>query len=338
MSRGFELLVSRCWFALSRGRLRKRRKILYALTPTHRNVGDHAQAIAIRRWLHSHFPELPLIEVNDRRAARLLPALQWLVRDGDLVLLHSGGNLGDRYPRIEHTRRALVRAFPRNRIISLPQTISFSDTERGQAERAATQQVYNAHPNLTLIGRDERSAALARDLFPTAQVLCVPDFVLSLDEPPAEPSAGHVQALLCLRDDEESALGPAGREAVARRLPYPCTTFDTTLPGPIRAESRERLLEQTLERFRAAGLVVTDRFHGAIFAVLCRKACVVLPTVDHKLTAGVRWFDDVPFVALAPGLDAVADVAERCLAVTDRTVPDWNALYFDTLPARLGLR
>lgn len=337
LSRWLEQAVSRRWFAVSHWRLRKRRKILYALTPTHPNVGDHAQAVAIRRWLDKHFPDLPVIEASDRRAARLLPVLQWLIRDGDIVFLHSGGNLGDRYPRIENTRRALVAAFPRNRVISLPQTISFSDTDRGRAEREVSQRVYNAHPDLTIMGRDERSAGLAHELFPKAHVLCVPDFVLSLNEPPTERREGRAQALLCFRRDEESALSPAGREAIGRRLPCVCTAFDTTVGGRVRSENREALLEQTLERFRSADLVVTDRLHGVVFAVLCRKACVVLPTVDHKLTASVRWFDDVSFVALASSLDAVPAVAERCLAMAERTVPDWNALYFDRLPEQLGL-
>ena len=89
--------------------------------------------------------------------------------------------------------------------------------------------------------------------------------------------------------------------------------------------------------FRSAEPVVTDRFHGAIFPVLCRRPCVILGAGDHKLTAGASWFEGLRFVAVASRPEDVPALAERCLAAEDRTTPDWRAECFAVLPGKLDL-
>jgi pyruvyl transferase EpsI len=328
------------WFAAARFSLahrgiRERRKVVYALTPTPglRNVGDHAQAVAIHRWIARHYPGLPVLEVDKKESERHLAALTRLVREDDLVLLHSGGNLGDRGQWSERVRRGLIQAFPRNRIVSLPQTIFFSDTPRGREEREITRRIYAAHPRLTIIGRDPVSGALAAELFPRARTFALPDFVLSLPgDPPRAPPEGAPKVLLCLRRDDESALSEADRDALGAALKLPCTRFDTTLERRIPTARRERILDETLALFRAHDAVVTDRYHGLIFAVLCRRPAVVLPTVDHKLTSAFHWFTDVPFVRLAASTAAVPGLLREVLASPRAGGPDWNAQYFDRLP------
>ena len=176
------------WFAYVRRRLRHRRKILYAITPPPRlnNVGDHAQVIAIHIWLKKNFPRLPIIEMDKDQARYYLPALRWLIQPDDIVFLHSGGNLGDRGIWSESIRRLLISTFTRNQIVSLPQTIYFSDTSNGNKEREKTRRIYATHPNLTIIARDPQSGELATELFPKAQTFCMPDFVLSLPSIPSE--------------------------------------------------------------------------------------------------------------------------------------------------------
>lgn len=327
------------WFAYTHRHLRRQSKILYALTPQPdlRNVGDHAQAIAIGAWLRKHFPELSVIEMDKQRSKYLLPALRWLVQTGDVVFLHSGGNMGDRGTASEAVRRLIISSFPRNKIVSLPQTIYFSDTQTGVEEQENTRRIYATHPNLTIIGRDPRSGELAAELFPKAQVFCMPDFVLSMTTKQLKKKNTLPKTLLCLRLDNESALTPEQRKEIATHLPYSCTYYDTTLDSPIELNQREVVLESALDLFRASDVVVTDRYHGLIFAVLCRKPCVVLRTVDHKLTSAMHWFKGVPFILFAKNLDEIPSLVEHLLTVESREVPDWNAIYFDKIPHLTGL-
>lgn len=326
-------------FAYSQKDLKNKPKIIYSLTPPPylKNVGDHAQVIAIRAWLDKHFDKLPIMEMDKDRGHYFLPALRWLVNSEDIFFLHSGGNLGDRGKWSEGMRREIIRTFERNQIISLPQTIFFSDTPDGQAEAEISRRIYGRHPNLTIIGRDLRSGELAAQLFPHAKTFCMPDFVLSL--PPKQANLGPdlPQVLLCLRLDVESALTPAQRQEIGAILPYQCTYYDTTLEKNIDLEQREATLDETLTKFLAANIVVTDRYHGLIFAVLCQKPCVVLRTVDHKLTSAIHWFEDIPNVMFAQSLAEIPQLVERCLQIENSKTINWSKTYFDKIPQLVGL-
>ncbi|VEP13232.1 Exopolysaccharide biosynthesis protein [Hyella patelloides LEGE 07179] len=333
-------IIDNLTFAYSHKKLKNQKKIIYTLTPPPylKNIGDHAQVIAIRAWLNKHFSKFPVIEMDKNRGHYLLPALQWLVQPDDIFFLHSGGNLGDRGKWSEGMRREMISTFPNNQIISLPQTIFFSDTPSGQAEKEISRSIYASHPNLTLIGRDPRSGELAAELFPQAQTFCMPDFVLSLPLRSSKQRNDPPQILLCLRLDIESALTPKQRQEIGDSLPYECTYYDTTLEKEIAIERREATLDDTLKHFLAADIVVTDRYHGLIFTVLCQKPCVVLQTVDHKLTSAIHWFKDIPSVMFAQNLDEIPSLVENCLKIESQKTIDWSGTYFDKIPQLVGLQ
>jgi len=319
--------------------LRRQPKILYATTPNCglKNIGDQAQAVAIRAWLDRHAPHLPVIEVDKKESIDYLSVLRELMRPQDLVLLHSGGNLGDRWLWSEEVRRRIIEAFPGNRVVSLPQTIFFSDTPEGRHEEALSRRIYNAHPNLTIIGRDPHSGELAAELFPNAETFAAPDFVLSLPPRDATPPRPEPSVLFCLRRDKETVLTEPQRRKLEAALPYATTRFDTTIEEEIPRDRRRDILDRTLDLFHGADAVVTDRYHGLIFAVLCRRPCVVIPTVDHKLTSAFEWFSTVRFIRLARRLEDVPSLVDECLHVPDRDVPDWNTEHFDPLAERLRI-
>jgi pyruvyl transferase EpsI len=312
-------------------------RAIYALTPTAslRNVGDQAQVVAIERWLARHYPDHPIVELDKNLVLGCIDMLKQRVTPRDLIFLHSGGNLGDRGRWSEAARREMIAGFPDNRIVSLPQTIFFSDTTLGRHERAISEKVYGHHPKLTIIGRDQVSGQLAAELFPTAQIATLPDFVLSLKagDFALEPDPAHAdRIMLCLRQDDESTFDQTRRLEIMAALERPATLYDTTLDHAIPAADRTRILTETLSLFSGHQAVVTDRFHGLIFAILCRKPAVVLPTVDHKLTSAIAWFKDIPNVQLCRELSDVPATLDRVLATPVARYPDFNALYFDRLP------
>ncbi len=328
-----------CTFLFRNARLFRVQKILYALTPPAGlpNVGDHAQAIAIHRWLGKHFPELPVVEVDKNESTWLMPVLRRFVNPEDIIFLHSGGNLGDRGLWSERARRAIIASFPANQIVSLPQTIYFSDTPKGREERQRTVEIYARHPRLTVIARDRRSGEIAAELFPNATTMTVPDFVLSLHSHVNESRNEPLRILLCLRLDNESSITELDRQRIAASLPYQTTRYDTTLPRPLRPRDREGELSRTLDVFQAHDAVVTDRYHGVIFAILCGKPTVVVPTVDHKLTSAMDWFRGLPQVRMVDSPGEIPEALEEVLGVESPAFVDWNALYFDRLPEHIGL-
>lgn len=347
MSRRLIPASLRRWF----GRLRNRRrirtfahpgpKIVYALTPPQglRNIGDHAQAVAIHAWLRKHFPDRPVLEITKTETHYCLGQLRRVMGPDDLIFLHSGGNLGDRGIWSETGRRNIIKQCLDNPIISLPQTIFFSDTPDGRRQRAISRQIYSLHPRLTVIGRDLESGKIAAELFPSATTFAMPDFVLSLDretqsKPPGAPQ-GSPKVLLCLRRDNESTLSDEDKQRLPTLLRATTELYDTTLDKPIELSQRESLLQETLDYFTSFDAVVTDRYHGLIFAVLCHVPTVVLRTVDHKLVSAVDWFSDIRAVKFAQSLEEVPSLLDEIISSAFEGVPDWNTLYFDPLADRV---
>lgn len=287
--------------------------ILYVLTPppTLANVGDHAQAVAIIQWLERLLPDTPWVELDKKHVPHLFGVLRHFVRAEYDIVVHSGGNMGDLGVWSEGLRTKLVRAFPNNRIISLPQTVSFSDTAEGRQLLRASISAYESHRNLVLVARDHRSLELARTWFRGATVDICPDFVLNYDYSRSS-ALRNGRCLLCLRHDSESVIDAEAIQTKIEEMDMEWDPYDTTLSKPIRVSQRSRVLHETLHRFARYSLVVTDRFHGLIFAVLARTPVVVLPTVDHKLESGVEWFEGFDRVVYCEDLH-IARCAHRAV-------------------------
>lgn len=318
-------------------------KIIYALTPPPElsNIGDHAQVFAIQKWFKLHFPNMPVLEVDKNETIEAQKILLNSISPDDIIFLHSGGNLGDRGMWSETGRRLIINNFKKNRIISLPQTIYFSDTEEGRKQQAISSQIYASHPHLTIIGRDEQSGELARELFPKATVFTAPDFVLSLnlddfDLAPSQSNNGKVIA--CLRQDKESIFSIEERIRISTSLTKSATLTDTTLNQPILETERFNIIKKFLANILEHEAMITDRFHGLIFSVIAQKPTVVLPTVDHKLTSAINWFRDIDNVDFISNSQDISKSLELVLNKSNITTPDFNACYFNVLPDLLDLR
>lgn len=316
-------------------------KIIYALTPPALlpNIGDHAQVVAIYKWLQKNYPNTPIIEVDKDDCINQVELLKKHVNNDDLIFIHSGGNLGDRGIWSETGRRNIIENFPNNKIVVLPQTIYFSDTETGNKEKEVSKEIYNKHKSLTVIGRDYESLELAKELFPNAKPFAIPDFVLSLkkEEYSLDHSSPSKKALFCLRDDSESIFSQEEKDKFPGSVGLePYDFFDTTLPHSLELDQRNEYVQKTLNLFSDFEVVITDRFHGVIFATILNKPIVVLPTVDHKLTSAIEWFNNMPQIKLLKK-EELANIQDAVKEVIQAkpVIKDWNKLYFDNLKERL---
>ena len=344
--------------------------IIYTCTPHPglRNVGDHAQAVCIHRWLKKHYPGIPVLEFHKKTP---IQKIKQAVGPDDLIFIHSGGNMNNVAKISENCRRAVIKAFPDNRIVSLPQTISFGPTAWPEAEA-----VYNAHDQLTVLARDPVSYNEAAAHLGTCQVGLCPDFVLGYHWD--LPLKSRCDVLFCLRHDWESLNRPSKNveqppPAVSRKTgdgfqcrsntgEGACATgqdhfqeavkppdrddlirvcegmtfdyLDTSTPEDIGVNDREYELRRVLSIFGDHRFIITDRFHGIIFAVLARRPCVVLETKTHKLSGSYWWFRHNPQVVFAGGRNLETAIQEALSAPPARPV-DWNACWFDQLPAFL---
>ena len=336
-------VVANVYYYQHNKHLKSKVKIIYAGLPTARlrNLGDHAQVIAVQKWLSKNYPNYHILELNKDEIHYYYYAYKYLVNNEDLFILQSGGNMDVLGKWSETGRRRLIKNFKGNKIVILPQTIYFSDTDLGRREKKITSELYSQHPNLTVIARDIKSYQIAEQLFSGVKVLLAPDFVLSL-----EPLIKKVEkinqtkgrsVLFCFRKDKKSLISPSEIEYLKDKLPYKFEEYNTYIEIDVAPDKREEHLYDLLNVFNKHDLVVTDRFHGLIFSVMCNKPCIVFPTIDHKLTYGVKWFDSYNSIRLVAKPEEIIDCIESMISAEEHpsVKVNWNAKYFDKLPELL---
>ena len=270
--------------------------------PLHDNAGDSLIYLGERTYLRELETPIRYQTSAGRYRAADLAALH---PDGP-ILLHGGGNFGDRWALFQHFRERVIADFPDRRIIQLPQSIEMS-RESAARVRAA----YLAHPDLTVLLRDTRSLRLATELLPGVTVAHCPD--LAFGHRTTRRGRPRVDILEVRRRDSESTgerlLSHTGRwshetvdwsyspieklawnlakapGSVARRVPATLPRFYRAFVDPgygVAARTLVRSAERTLLRGR---IVVTDRLHAAVLATLLGRPVVARDNANGKLAA-----------------------------------------------------
>ena len=277
---------------------KEKKKIILTLIPSHDNLGDHAIALASKTFIEDEFADFEVIEIGINDIYKHAKALRRARHPEDMVFIIGGGNMGDLYRNEEWTRRFIIKTFKQYKIVQLPATAHFSKTPYGQKELTRAKKIYNAHPRLLMMARDETTYQFMKQHFPNKTIMKQPDMVLYLKK---EQQAERDGILVCLRNDKESFLKTEERQALlqAVRDEYgEVKTFTTTIGKRVSRTSREQELNKLWDQLRGAEVVVTDRLHGMIFCAITGTPCVVIRSFDHKVVEGFHWLKDVPSMKL----------------------------------------
>lgn len=172
--------------------------------PNHSNVGDSAIWLGEVEWLQSLGVRRLSYSCDIRTYFK--ESLSRQIGDGT-ILLSGGGNLGDLWIDTQEFREQVISSFPKNRIIQLPQSIYFQD--RSLLNRA--REVFDRHPDLIILVRDERSLEIARKEFHTPSFLC-PDMAFYLG-PLRRPTPVADDVIWLARTDKESAVSAISNES-----------------------------------------------------------------------------------------------------------------------------
>lgn len=244
---------------------------------------------------------------------------------GGTILLAGGGNLGDLWPHEQRFREQVLEDFPGARIVQLPQSMHFA--REANLERA--REVFAAHRDFTLLLRDPVSYRVARDCF-GPRTVASPDMAFGM--PPVPAGDRTPDGILWLaRSDHESRHPPQGALparvrrwdwaaghgrpfawGMARRLgttiagdglaarPPGVAAAGHALAGVAGVGLARGHLARGAAQLAGASVVVTDRVHGHILALLLGRPQVVLDNEDGKVHALVRgWTAASPRVHLA---------------------------------------
>lgn len=317
------------------------KKIIYCLVPSHGNLGDQAIAYATRRFFNDNFKEYKVLEFERDEIYIYERLIKSILNKDDLIVLHGGGNMGNIYIQEEEPRRFIISKFKNNKIISMTQTIMFTDDSKGNKEKEKTVKLYNKNHNLILLAREDRSYQIMRQLFIDCKVTEILDIVFYLEDL-FKVNKNRKYIMTCLRKDKESYF----RERVDGLLQKLKKDYsnvvesDTIVNKAVNKSTRERELFKIWDDFRNAKVVITDRLHGMIFATITKTPCIVLRSLDHKIIESYKWVKDLNYIRFVEEIDVnnIKLIIEELSALKDLDKTSFKEKYFSKLKNQLGIQ
>lgn len=297
-------------------KLRSRKNIFVFGAPFHSNLGDQAQTFCIKKWIEANYPKHQLYIYDTWELTNdgyyILNRIRKYINKNDMIFLHSGYHTTDLYMLEENMQRKVIELFHDKKIVILPQTIYYENAD----EMHTSQKIYNSHPNLMLLCRDELSYKTAKDIFKNCKLRLFPDIVTTMIGK-FEYNNERNGILLCLRNDKESIIAKDVVEQLQNKLSVidSVTISDTTIPmkGEEVTKNREEILMSVWKDYSKYRVIITDRYHGTIFSLIANTPVIVLSSSDHKLSSGVKWFPDSfnGYVQYVDQLDYLVDEVKK---------------------------
>lgn len=236
------------------------------------------------------------------------------------ILLHGGGNFGDIYPKHQNFRLNIIRQYPDNPIIVLPQTVFYNDLSNLERES----EVFNSHSNLYICVRDSKSYELLNKYIPSARLLLLPDMAFFINLKHFYQQDLNHKVLIMDRIDVENTNVVSkldlvstlrGKDFLVDVKDWP--TYYNSIGSSlylqfhrvrsflfkfsvlnIPSDKIDRLLkdhyvEMGIKFMNQYDIVYTTRLHGLILAILLNKRVVLLDNSYGKLTSFYdAWLSD----------------------------------------------
>jgi len=290
------------------------KKVVLMGVPHHNNLGDHAIVIAERQYLFDNFKDYEYYEISEETLEKCVEKAKKFINNEDILFLHGGGNLGDEYIYVEEARRKVIELFPDNIIVFFPQTMHFSDTEKGRNELQKSKEIYSKHKKLLIVAREDVSYQKMKREFVNNNVIKTPDIVTYLEKTEHNPNRDG--ALLILRNDIEANLEKDQIENIEKIVKkyFDKIEYDDTAKGEgISSKHREARIDKMLDKYRAAKLVITDRLHGMIFAAITTTPCIALGNYNHKIEACSKTLEHLEYIKYVNNLDEIEETIKYLL-------------------------
>lgn len=272
----------------------KNKKAFVFLAADYGNLGDVAITYAQTHFLQTTLPNYQIVDVPISKTLEGIVAIQKIIQQGDVVTTVGGGNLGDLYDQIEFYRQLVVESFPKNKVISFPQTFDFSETKQGAKALKIAKKIYNSHTDIHFIAREKTSFELMKKHFSGSNVVLTPDIVISLDKQASKLKRNGV--VICMRKDKEKNLSEGQSLFITNEIKSRfenISYYDTHINrNHLSIQDREAELNNIWNAFRSAELVVTDRLHGMIFCHITNTPCLVFQNNNHKVRETYGWIKE----------------------------------------------
>ena len=299
------------------------KRLIILLTPCYGNIGDHAIVLAQRQFLRKYFPQYEMVEVRDENYKYNKKIIHQSITAEDVLLIDGGGFLGTLWKWGELQVREIISIYCQNKIIIFPQTIFFSDDEAGKKEQEISKQIYKKHMNLYICVREKNSYELIRNNFMLASLdkcLLTPDIAMFYQAKNGENQCRD-GILICLRKDREQYITMEEQlmiEKVCHNHYTKVDFTDTVAPSFIKEQERQKAVNSKISQFSSYSLLITDRLHGMILALLAETPCLFLDNCSHKISGVYEaWLKDIEYIKPITDLETLEQLIVKMKDLKD---------------------
>lgn len=269
-------------------------------TPLHGNLGDQALALAIYNFFEScGIHEADVVEIPTAILEGLTKGQIKKIAKDRIIFLQGGGFMGNTWMQEEIQIRRFIQSCPNNKIIILPQTITYTDDKEGNKEKRKANKIYGACRNIEVYVREKESVKAACELVGQEKVNCVPDMVIGYLKEAYGVVDRKNKCLFCMRDDREKLVDEDKVTIVGnaiKNLGLEIEYTDTIVSGYIYPEQRKEKVLEKLQEFSKVQLVITDRLHGMLFAAITGTPCLFFDNKNGKVQNVFEWIKDIKYV------------------------------------------
>ncbi len=278
----------------------KKYRVVYFELPCFDNLGDHAIAYSTEKLLEDFCNknlDFQLFIVDEWDTPNAINGLKKCIGTDDCIICQGGGNFGNLYDFAEVFRRKILNAFCNNKIIIMPQTLFYTADDSGNKELSLDKKAVDMCKDLTIYARDSKSYELMKAAF-KCDIEQMHDVVSMLDLK-IEHENKRQGIVVCLRSDKESALNSEDKKSIIKECEKVCDKVlvtDTCTKSTVNRYNRENVLRNKFKLWSSSKLIVTDRLHGMIFAIITGTPCIVIGNDHHKVAETYRTFEECGYI------------------------------------------
>ena len=314
------------------------KRIWYFCVPTHSNLSDLAQACCIEKYFRKFFSDHIVFKLSnnafDFYEEKILMILKEKIKETDLIFFQSGYTFTGIHP-YENMHRKIVENFPYNKIVFLPQTVKF----KNQKILENVQNFYGKYDNIYFFARDKISYDIYKSIFPEHRnVHCFPDIVTTEIGNYDFNNNERNGILLCVRNDVEKLYSFQEISLFKEKLQKIAKVSLSDTNSETKENSLKeywKKIEETIDDYAQYQVIITDRYHGTIFALIANTPVIILKTTDHKVVTGADWFEGVyeDYVYVVNDLEEASQVAQQIVTGFEyRKLPSYfKEKYYDRL-------
>ena len=252
-------------------------------SPDYGNLGDHAIAYAEKCFFNAAFPDIDFIEISPEQYIKENQSIINAILPEDILLISGGGYIGSLWTWLEDITLNIIKTFPNNKIIIMPQTVFFENTVYGEYEKQLFFNILEKHKNITLFLRDKKSVEMIqKSAVISTQLVKSCDMALFLNLDKYNNIKQEDKALICMREDKERNVKINVEAALNKK--FSCVSkLSTVVDRDVYLDNRNEELDKIWTEIASSQLIVTDRLHAAIFSYLLGIPCIVFDNKNGKV-------------------------------------------------------